>query len=65
MEEMAHSLTEEIKSQIAAVKLEIDYELTTLHEALEEQDKASIKKCKEKLKALCESLDELTEMTNY
>lgn len=43
---------EEAKKQLPAIRLEIDYELVTLHDALLEDDRVQIIRSKEKLEHL-------------
>jgi len=43
---------EEAKKQLPAIRLEIDYELVTLHDALQEDDRIQIIRSKEKLEHL-------------
>lgn len=43
---------EEAKKQLPAIRLEIDYELVTLHDALQEDDRVQIIRSKEKLEHL-------------
>ncbi|MEN2468155.1 hypothetical protein [Ornithinibacillus sp. FSL M8-0202] len=49
----------EEKEKIPVIKMEIDYELLTLYDALQENDKVQIIKSKERLKQLRENLLEL------
>ncbi|MBC5635829.1 hypothetical protein H8S33_03215 [Ornithinibacillus sp. BX22] len=49
----------EEKEKIPIIKMEIDYELLTLYDALQENDKVQIIKSKERLKQLRENLLEL------
>ncbi|MDY0408062.1 hypothetical protein ACFFIS_12055 [Virgibacillus soli] len=50
---------EEEKEKLPVIKLEIDYELMTLFDALEENDKVGIIKAKEKLNHLRHQLLEI------
>jgi hypothetical protein len=50
---------QEEKEKIPVVKMEIDYELLTLYDALQEQDSVQIIKSKERLKHLRMKLLEL------
>jgi hypothetical protein len=50
---------QEEKEKIPVVKMEIDYELLTLYDALQEQDRVQIIKSKERLKHLRMKLLEL------
>ncbi|HLR15071.1 MAG TPA: hypothetical protein VK144_04560 [Bacillota bacterium] len=43
---------EEAKKQLPAIRLEIDYELVTLHDALQEDDRIQMIRSKEKLEQL-------------
>ncbi len=43
---------EEAKKQLPAIRLEIDYELVTLHDALQADDRIKIIRTKEKLEKL-------------
>ncbi|MFD1066108.1 hypothetical protein [Oceanobacillus locisalsi] len=44
----------EAEERLPVIKLEIDYELATLHDALQEDDTVQIIKSKERLKQLSE-----------
>lgn len=50
---------EEAKEKIPVIKLEIDYELMTLYDALQANDKVQIIKSKERLKFLANQFNEL------
>lgn len=52
---------EEELELLPVIKMEIDYELLTLHDALEEDDKVQIIKSKERLKQLTLKLLKLTD----
>jgi|GEM_PF-1072496 len=54
----------EKKQMLSAVRLEIDYELVTLYDAMEEKDKIEIIKSKERLANLVYQLNSLTENMN-
>lgn len=43
---------EEAQEQLPVIRMEIDYELVTLHDALQENDKVKIIKTKERLNQL-------------
>lgn len=51
----------EKKQMLSAVRLEIDYELVTLYDAMKENDKVEIIKTKERLANLVYQLHSLTE----
>jgi hypothetical protein len=46
----------EAEEKLPVIRMEIDYELVTLHDALKAEDKVQIIKSKEKLKQLREQL---------
>nr|AIE77290.1 hypopthetical protein [uncultured bacterium pBIO2160] len=50
---------EEAKEKLPVIKLEIDYELMTLYDALQANDSVQIIKSKERLKFLATQLTEL------
>ena len=51
----------EKKQMLSAVRLEIDYELVTLYDAMKEEDKIEIIKTKERLANLVYQLNSLTD----
>lgn len=51
---------EEAKKKLPVIRLEIDYELLTLHDAMVIQDKIQIIKSKERLKQLRKELIEIS-----
>jgi hypothetical protein len=44
------------KERIAVLRLEMDYELSTLFEAIEENDEKKVKDCKQKLEKIRQEL---------
>lgn len=53
---------QEEKEKLPVIRMEIDYELLTLYDALKENDKVQIIKSKEKLKVLRRKLIDLLEI---
>ncbi|WP_308419793.1 hypothetical protein [Ornithinibacillus halotolerans] len=53
---------QEEKEKIPVIKMEIDYELLTLYDAMQEQDNVQMIKSKERLKQLRQKLLELLDM---
>ncbi len=53
---------EEAKERLPVIKMEIDYELLTLFDALEDDDQVQIIKSKERLKFLRKQLIEIEEI---
>ncbi|WP_338322947.1 hypothetical protein [Oceanobacillus halophilus] len=53
---------EEAKVKLPVIKMEIDYELLTLYDALQEDDQIQIIKSKERLKFLRKQLIELEQI---
>lgn len=51
----------ETKQLVSVIQMEIDYELLTLYDALEENDQKAIEQAKKKLEELVEQLKLLTE----
>ncbi|WKB34955.1 hypothetical protein QS257_14325 [Terrilactibacillus sp. S3-3] len=47
------------KKRIPVVRMEIDYELATLHQAILQNDYATIKTCKERLEKLRQEMIQL------
>ncbi|HWO74850.1 MAG TPA: hypothetical protein VNM69_02910 [Bacillus sp. (in: firmicutes)] len=47
------------KERLAVLKLEMNYELAVLYEAMQEKDADKIKKCKEKLEGIRKELVQL------
>ncbi|MFP7494216.1 hypothetical protein SFC66_10550 [Terribacillus saccharophilus] len=47
----------EAQEKVPAIRLEIDYYLVTLHEAIQEEDDKTIKETKSKLRVLSEQLN--------
>jgi len=50
---------QEAKLKLPVVRMEIDYELVTLYDAMQEKDEAKIKQAKKRLFALREQLNEI------
>ena len=54
----------ENRQMVSVIRMEIDYELVTLYDAMQANDQAAMKKAKEKLRELVKRLNDLTENTN-
>nr|WP_156290469.1 hypothetical protein [Oceanobacillus salinisoli] len=50
---------EEAKQRLPIIKMEIDYELMTLHDAMQDDDQVQVIKSKERLKFLTKQLMEI------
>ncbi|WP_417168684.1 hypothetical protein [Terrihalobacillus insolitus] len=49
----------EAKEQLPVIRMEIDYELVTLHDAMVEGDREQVRKTKERLEKLRQELNRL------
>ncbi len=54
----------ENRQMVSVIRMEIDYELVTLYDAMQANDQAAMKKAKEKLRELVKRLNYLTDNTN-
>ena len=54
-----HGYRQEKKNRIAVWRLEVDYELSTLHEAIEQKDDIQIERSKRKLERLRKEWEQL------
>lgn len=54
----------ENRQMLSVIRMEIDYELVTLHDAMKANDTTEINKAKKKLNQLVKKLKDLTEKTN-
>ncbi|KKB39204.1 hypothetical protein [Bacillus thermotolerans] len=61
MRQLINGLTTHVQSkeQLAVIRLELDYELAVLFEAMQEKDKKKIEKSKDKLNELREQMLQL------
>jgi hypothetical protein len=55
---------EEAKEKLPVIKMEIDYELMTLYDAIQEDDQVQIIKSKERLTFLAKQLMEIKKLSN-
>ena len=55
---------EEAKEKLPVIKMEIDYELMTLYDAIQEDDQVQIIKSKERLTFLAKQLMEIKKISN-
>jgi len=55
-----HVKRRDTRQLLSVVRMEIDYELVTLYDAMKENDEKTIKETKEKLKRLVEKLKSLS-----
>ena len=54
----------ENRQMLSVIRMEIDYELVTLHDAMKANDTTEINKAKKNLNQLVKKLKDLTEKTN-
>ncbi|WP_369801943.1 hypothetical protein [Oceanobacillus sp. Castelsardo] len=55
---------EEAKEKLPVIKMEIDYELMTLYDAIQEDNQVQIIKSKERLTFLVKQLKEIKKLSN-